>query len=147
MEGKKERIGFDFDGTLTKLPPLIAFITSILNAKVPRFLLNIWYRGIACLPIFLNHKRLKLLRKKTKDFNFYLITARKGSQRQVEQKLLNYDYDLAFKEIIAQKKSSKLPPYVFKEKLCKALEIDRYFEDNRYTIYYLRTKGIKAIKA
>lgn len=143
---KKERIGFDFDGFLTKWPPMIGFLCSVFNStQTPKFIYRPFYKVIVHLPIFPNLKRLEALKKASKDFKFYLITGRKN-QALVEQVLFDYGYDIYFQEIIARKPTSKLSPQEFKEKVCKAIGIDWFFDDNYYIIYYLRKKGIKAVR-
>ncbi len=79
------------------------------------------------------------------DYDYFLISGR-SSRCLIEQKLLDFDYDKYFCEIVAPKRTSKLTTEEFKEKLCKAFDIDLFFDDNNYTVYYLRKKGIDAIK-
>jgi len=144
---KRLRIGFDFDGTLTKVPPIFCMINRLINSsKTPKFIYRPYWELIIKIPIFLDLKRLETLVKNAKDYDYYLITGRRGSAQMIEDLLFRYDLDKYFKEIVSPKACSKISTQLFKEKVCKAFEIDYYFEDNYYTIYYLREKGIKAIK-
>lgn len=143
MSGKV-RVGLDFDGTLTKFPPIIGFICSIFNTTTtPKFLYTPWVKFVLKLPIFLDHKKLGALKYLKKEYDFYLITGRVDSTRLIEELFLPWDYDIHFCEIVSPK-NTKLTVEEFKEKLCKAFQIEVYFDDNRYTIYYLQKKGIKA---
>lgn len=139
----RERIGFDFDGTLTKLPPVFRFLHRFLNsATTPEWIHRNYYRIALKVPIFLDRKRLKALEKWRGFYKYYVITGRRD-QRLVEQALIEYFY--LFEDIITSERSN-LPTFEFKERVCKQVGVDWYFEDNSYTLAYLRSKGIRAIR-
>lgn len=144
---RKIKLGLDFDGVLTQWPPIIGFLASTLNStQTPKFLYGPFCYLITKLPIFLNFKRLENLKKERLNFKFYLITGRKGSESLIKELMLKYGYFDLFSEIIAQKPTNKLTTEDFKLKISKRIEIKWYFDDNRFTVFYLRKKGIKAIK-
>jgi len=122
-------------------------LSTVLNPKTTP---KIFYWGFLQIqlrvPVFLNLKRLEILKEQLPNFKYYIISSRQGGKRFIEQKLVDYGYDVLFYEIIAPRKQSKLVCADFKEKVCKQLGIEWFFEDNRYTVNYLREKGIKAIK-
>lgn len=141
------RIGFDFDGTLTKFPPIIGFLVSVFNSvQFPHFIFKPFFIFIEHLPVFPNLRRLRVLKRFGENYRFVIISGRKDGTRLIEQFLLDYNYYDLFYDIATPRKTSKFPEFKFKEILCKAMEVDWYFEDNRYTVFYLRKKGIKAIR-
>jgi len=141
-----ERIGFDFDGTLTRWPPLVRFLVSVLNSTTtPRFIYEPFWRTLIYIPIFPNLKRLKQIKEEHPNFEFYVITGR-SNLPLVEQLLKDYGCRKYFEGIYHYERPNKLNVQQFKEKFCKGIGIDWYFDDNRYTIYYLREKGIRAIR-
>lgn len=144
---RKERIGFDWDGTLTKWPPIIAFLVSVFNStQTPKFLYKPFWKFLIYLPIFPNVKRLEIIKKLRNDYYFIIISGRREGEKIIEEILLGYGLFYVFDDVITPRKTTRLTTQQFKEKVCKATEVDWYFDDNRYTIYYLREKGIKAIR-
>lgn len=141
----KEKIGLDFDGVLTIFPPIIGFLARQLNSEqYPKFLTHFYFRYIVRrLPIKLNRKRLKVLGKEKKHFDFYVISGRIDEWR-VKDNLKGYE-DI-FKGIYARGWPSKLKEWQFKEKKAKELKIDFFLDDCLHTVLYLQKKGIKALK-
>jgi len=138
----KIRIGLDFDGVLTRpIPPTGFLLKYLMHPKTPRIILRTFLFFVERTPIFLNRKRLETLRKNIHSYKFYVISGRKD-QNLVEWSLREY-WDI-FEEIVTRRPQSKLKPNEFKEKVIKAFEIDWYIEDNQFTIYYLRSRGIRA---
>lgn len=144
---KKERIGFDFDNTLTKLPLPFSFLNRVFNStQTPKFLYRLYWKTAIRLPIFLDLDRLETIRVWAEEFDMYIVTGRWGGERMIAELLASYGFDEVFKGVYAPNHPPKASTQIFKEEYCRMLDLSWYFEDNHYTVYYLREKGIRALK-
>jgi len=144
---KKERIGFDFDNTLTRLPFPFSFLNRVFNcAQTPRFIYEVYFNVMIRLPIFLNHKKLKVIKLFSDQYDMFIITGRWNGEVPITYLLDKYGYFVAFKGIYAPHPPPRVSIQSFKWYNCRRLDLDWYFEDNYYTIYYLWKRGIKVVR-
>jgi len=144
---EKSKIGFDWDGTLTKYPPIIGFLSSRFSSSTtPKFIYKPWWSFVLSLPIFLNYKRLEILKQNRKEFKYFIISGRLNGFNLIRKFLKRAGYLELFEGIFTNSSSYDLTTALFKEKMCKKLGIELFFDDSPYIVSYLRNKRILAVR-
>lgn len=138
---KKEKLGFDFDGVLNRLPkPFEIFMryTSpddiLMRAGLGK-LRGIIFKLIAQLPMTLDGRIIDAVPRDSPIISGRFTRSKIAKEKLKKLRFYNFHF----------RKDHSIHETVFKINKCKELKIDFYFEDRLYVIKRLKANGIKAI--